>query len=143
MKQYRFLTLGAAILVAVLVFLFSVATGRQQADTARLLTFQTAYPELAELPDFAYITVTEDSFLLCTPDTTSTVAQLPPAIAAMLHDRDLLNLRKTGDDVFFITSGAADDEWGYVITQDDAVSMDSLWHLDRVDSNIFYFSTMK
>ena len=143
MKHRRLLLFGAAMLVAVLVYLFIAVIGRQQTTQARLQFFLADYPALAELPDFTYVTAKEDGFLLCTPGMTSTVAQLPGNIAAMLRNRDLLNLRKTGDDVFFITSGAADDEWGYVITQDDAVSMEGLWHLDRVGSNIFSFSTMK
>ena len=143
MKHRRLLLVGAAMLVAVLVCLVIAVIGRQQTIQARLQVFQADYPALAELPDFTYITATEDCFLLCTPDTSSIAAQLPANITSMLRSRDLLGLRKTGDDVFFITGGAADDEWGYVITQDDAVSMDGLWHLDRVDRNIFSFSTMK
>ena len=71
------------------------------------------------------------------------LAVLPEPIADMLHDRDLLGLRKAGDDVFFITSGAVDDEWGYVISGDSAVCMDGLWCLNRVAGHVYSFSTMK
>ena len=59
----------------------------------------------------------------------------------MLQGRDWLGLRKTGDDVFFITGGAVDDETGYVITGDSEVCMEGLHHIERVGGNIFRFST--
>ena len=55
----------------------------------------------------------------------------------------LLGLRKAGDDVFFVTGGAVDDEWGYVITGDSAVGMNGLWQLERVDGHVYRFSTRK
>lgn len=106
--------------------------------------WQAAYDDLISLPDFEYVSDQGDgSFLLCSYDEPAQSATLPEAIADMLQDRDLLNLRKQGDDVFFITGGAVDDEWGYVISGDSAVCMDGLWHLDRVDGHMYRFSTKK
>lgn len=111
---------------------------------ADIRTWQSAYPALAELPDFDRLSAQPDgSFLLHKYGEPDQSAVLPEDIAEMLRERDVLHLRKSGDDVFFTTGGAVDDEWGYVITGDDAVSMDGLWHLERVGGNVYAFSTRK
>lgn len=111
---------------------------------ADIRTWQSAYSPLAELPDFDWVSAQADgSFLLHKHGEPDLSAMLPEDVADMLRQRDLLGLRKSGDDVFFITGGAVDDEWGYVITGDDAVCMEGLWHLDRVGGSVYRFSTMK
>ena len=111
---------------------------------ADIRTWQSAYPALAELPDFDCVSAQPDGgFLLHKYGAADQAAVLPEDIAEMLRERDLLGLRKSGDDVFFITASAVDDEWGYVITGDDAVCMEGLWHLDRVGGSVYKFSTMK
>ena len=111
---------------------------------ADIRIWQSAYPALAELPDFDRLSAQPDgSFLLHKYGEPDQSAVLPEAIAEMLRERDVLHLRKSGDDVFFTTGGAVDDEWGYVITGDDAVFMDGLWHLERVGGNVYAFSTRK
>ncbi len=151
MKFRRFLAyllIGGCMAVAALfVAAFVLASISLRNDPwleADIRTWQSAYDDLAALPDFEYVSAQEDgSFLLHDDDKPAQSATLPEAIADMLHDRDLLGLRKRGDDVFFITGGAVDDEFGYVITDDACVSMNGLWHLDRVDGSVFRFSTMK
>lgn len=111
---------------------------------ADIRTWQAAYPALAELPDFDRLSAQPDgSFLLHQYGKPDQSALLPEDIANMLRQRDLLGLRKSGDDVFLTTGGAVDDEWGYVLTTDDEVSMESLWHLERVGGSVYKFSTMK
>ena len=116
----------------------------QQKESIRRNTFLAAYSDLSNLPDFTYVThQTDNIFLLQTPDAPAQSAILPQSIASMLAKRQLLSLRKVGDDVFFITGGAVDDEFGYVISSDDQIYIDGLWHIDRVESGLYRFSTMK
>ena len=139
----RSLPLGILLLCLALAWGMLVAF-RQQEETARIQEFREAYPDLTSLPDFEYITRQADgSFLLQTPGEPAQSAFLPQSIADMLAGRELLGLRKCGDDLFFITSGAADDALGYVISGDAQVDMDGLWQLDRVDGQVYRFSTWK
>lgn len=111
---------------------------------ADIRIWQSAYPALCELPDFDWVSAQPDgSFLLHQYGATDQPAVLSEDIAGMLQKRDLLGLRKSGDDVFFITGGAVDDEWGYVISGDDSVCVEGLWHLDRIGGNVYAFSTRK
>ena len=111
---------------------------------ADIRTWQSAYPFLAELPDFDWLSIQPDStFLLHKYGEADQSAALPEAIAAMLRERDVLGMRKSGDDVFFIIGGAVDDAWGYVITGDAAVCMEGLWHVDRISGSVYRFSTRK
>ena len=111
---------------------------------ADIRTWQDAYPVLAELPDFDWLSIQPDStFLLHKYGEVDQSAVLPEAIADMLRERDVLGMRKSGDDVFFITGGAVDDAWGYVITEDAAVCMEGLWHVDRISGSVYRFSTRK
>lgn len=151
MKIRRFiayLLVGSCVAVVVLFVavwaLAGIALRNDPWLEADIRIWQAAYDDLAALPDFAYVSAQDDgSFLLHNDGEPDQSATLPQAIADMLHDRDLLGLRKSGDDVFFITSGAVDDAWGYVISGDSAVCMDGLWHLDRVAGTVYRFSTMK
>lgn len=151
MKFRRFLAyllVGGCVTVVVLFVAVWVLAGIALRNDpwleADIRIWQEAYDDLAALPDFAYVSARDDgNFLLHSPGMPDQSAVLPEAIADMLHDRDLLGLRKSGDDVFFITSGAVDDAWGYVISGDSAVCMDGLWHLDRVAGTVYRFSTMK
>lgn len=147
-KTLAYLLIGGCIAVAVLYLLVYVLACMAVHDDpwleADIRTWQSAYPALAALPDFDWVSAQPDgSFLLHKYGEPDQSAVLPEDIAEMLRERDVLHLRKSGDDVFFTTGGAADDEWGYVITGDDAVSMDGLWHLERVGGNVYEFSTMK
>ena len=111
---------------------------------ADIRIWQSAYPALAELPDFDWLSIQPDStFLLHKYGEADQSAALPEAIADMLRERDVLGMRKSGDDVFFITGGAVDDAWGYVITEDAAVCMEGLWHVDRISGSVYRFSTRK
>lgn len=151
MKFRRFLAwllisgwMAVAVLFVAAFILASISLRSDPWLEADIRTWRSAYDDLAALPDFEYVSAQEDgSFLLHDPGKPAQSAALPEAIADMLHDRDLLGLRKRRDDVFFITGGAVDDEFGYVITRDDCVRMEGLWHLDRVNSNVYKFSTMK
>ena len=151
MKIRRFmayLLVGGCVTVVVLFVAMWVLAGiALRSDPwleADIRIWQAAYDELAALPDFEYVSDQDDgSFLLHSYGEPDQAAVLPAAIADMLHERDLLGLRKSDDDVFFITSGSVDDEFGYVISSDSCVTMDGLWHLDRVDGCVYEFSTMK
>ena len=151
MKFLRFLAyllVGGCIFVVVLfvaaLILASISLQNDPWLEADIRIWQATYDELAALPDFEYVSDQDDGgFLLHSYGEPDQAAVLPAAIADMLHERDLLGLRKSGDDVFFITSGAVDDEFGYVISGDSCVDMDGLWHLDRVDGCVYEFSTMK
>lgn len=145
-KILAYLLIGgsvAVVLLTVLVYVFGcVAMLDDPWLEADMRAWQSAYPALAALPDFDWLSEQADgSFLLHRAGGADQSAVLPEEIADMLHGRDLLGLRKSGDDVFFITSGAVDDEGGYVITGDSQVNMDGLHHIERVGGNIFRFST--
>ena len=135
----------AAVLLVVLCYVLGLMAVYEdpwlQAD---IRTWQAAYPALAALPDFIWVSDQPDgSFLLHKYGEPDQAAALPQEIAGMLQDRDLLGLRKIGDDVFFLTAGAVDDEWGYVITGDTDVCMEGLATLERVGNGVFRFSTRK
>lgn len=138
---------GCFPVVVVFVALYVLLCASVREDPwleADIRTWQDAYPALAELPDFDWVSAQPDgSFLLHKYGAADQAAVLPEDIAEMLRQRDLLGLRKSGDDVFFTTGGAVDDEWGYVITGDEAVCMAGLWQLDRVGGSVYRFSTMK
>lgn len=147
-KILAYALIGMCIAVAVLYLLVYVLGCMAIHDDpwleADIRTWQAAYPALAELPDFDRLSAQPDgSFLLHKYGEPDQSAMLPEDMAEMLRERDVLHLRKSGDDVFFTTGGAVDDEWGYVITGDDAVFMEGLWHLDRVGGNVYAFSTRK
>lgn len=147
-KILAYALIGMCIAVAVLYLLVYVMGCMAIHDDPRLEAdiriWQSAYPALAELPDFDRLSAQPDgSFLLHKYGEPDRSAVLPEAIAEMLRERDVLHMRKSGDDVFFTTGGAVDDEWGYVITGDEAVSLDGLWHLERVGGNVYAFSTRK
>ena len=133
-----------AVSLIMIALLFVSITLHNHQTEALLCTLQATYPVLSSLPDFDWLSDQPDgSFLLHKYGEPDQSAALPEDIADMLRARTLLGLRKTGDDVFFITGGAADDEWGYVITTDEAVCMEGLWHLDRIDSHAYRFTTMR
>ena len=147
MKAHKFLAYLLVTDCFAVVTLFVLLCASVRDDPwleADIRTWQSAYPALADLPDFDWLSAQPDgSFLLHKYGEPDQSAVLPEAIAEMLRERDVLHLQKSGDDVFFTTGGAVDDEWGYVITGDDAVSMDGLWHLERVGGNVYAFSTRK
>lgn len=138
---------GCIAVVVLFVIVWGLACMAIQDDPwleADIRTWQSAYPALAELPDFDWVSAQPDSsFLLHKYGAADQATVLPEDVAEMLRQRDVLRLRKSGDDVFFTTGGAVDDEWGYVITGDEAVSMEGLWHLERVGGSVYRFSTMK
>lgn len=143
MKKRRILAL-LFIAAVLLILLLCLRTHDLRQKEANIRTWQAAYPALAELPDFDWLSDQEDgSFLLHKYGEPDQSAVLPEEIADMLHDRELLGLRKSGNDVYFITSGALDDEWGYVITGDEAVCMEGLRTLERVGGSVYRFSTRK
>lgn len=143
----KMLAYGLIVGCFVMVGLFALLCASVREDPwleADIRTWQDAYPVLAELPDFDWLSIQPDStFLLHKYGETDQSAVLPEAIAAMLLERDALGMRKSGDDVFFITGGAVDDAWGYVITGDAAVCMEGLWHVDRISGSVYRFSTRK
>ena len=133
-----------AVSLIMIALLFVSITLHNHQTEALLCTLQATYPVLSSLPDFDWLSAQPDgSVLLHKYGEPDQPAILPEDIANMLRTRKLLSLRKTGDDVFFITGGAADDEWGYVITTDDTVHMEGLWHLDRIKNRVYHFSTMR
>ena len=133
-----------AVTLIILALLFVATAIHDNQPEAHFRTYQAAYPALAALPDFDWLSDQPDgSFLLRRYGEPDRPAVLPEDIADMLRARDVLGLRKTGDDVFFIIGGAADDEWGYVITANADVYIEGLWQLDRVGSGVYEFSTMK
>lgn len=143
-KTLAYLLLAGCIAVVVLYMLLCMSVRNDPWLEADIRTWQSAYPALAELPDFDWLSAQPDgSFLLHKYGEPDQSAVLPEAIAEMLRERDVLHLRKSGDDVFFTTGGAVDDEWGYVISADDSVCMEGLWQLDKVGGSVYKFSTMK
>lgn len=145
-ERRRWLT--AAVLLAVLICCGLIL---RQADvrarSMQLQVFREAHPALATLPDFEYVSgKATGEFVLRLPDGSAMPAQLPEGIAAMLRDtrwiidrHGLLNLRKRGDDVFYITGGGPDDETGFVISGDDGVNMTSVRELTWVQGRIYAF----
>ena len=134
--------MAIAVLFVAAFILASISLRSDPWLEADIRTWQSAYDDLAALPDFEYVSAQGDgSFLLHSYGEPDQSAALPSSIADMLHDRDLLGLRKNGDDVFFITGGAVDDCWGYVVSADDAVCMEGLHVLRREGGRVGYFST--
>ena len=143
-KFLAYLLIAGCIAVVALFVLLCMSVRDDPWLEADIRTWQSAYSSLAELPDFDWVSAQPDGgFLLHKYGESDQSAVLPEAIADMLRERDVLGMRKSGDDVFFITGGAVDDAWGYVITEDAAVCMEGLWHVDRISGSVYRFSTRK
>ena len=143
-----------ALAAVVLVMLSMLAGGiirecRESAEEALVRDLNAAYDALAAQPDFIRMRAEEGLLSLTLAD--GTVLQIP-ADAALLGRFSrpwpdafrLIGGWKSGDDVYFITGGAVDDRWGYVLSGDDAIGTQGLMHLRRVLSGggAWYFSTM-
>ena len=58
------------------------------------------------------------------------------------NDKRIISVRKDGDIVYFIISGAVDDEQGIVFINDDSNSMlDGIKRLERIGGNSYRYST--
>lgn len=145
--------IAALICIVLLASAWAVAALviRDQHERGELDLLQelwAAYGILAERPDFIRMRPEGEWLRLYMQDGTELCVSVPKDFASRFdlpwHDAFRLSGGwKQGDDVFFITGGAVDDCWGYVLTADDAVSMEGLHQLDRVGGGAFRFSTMK
>lgn len=102
---------------------------------------------LADEPDFIRMKTDVDGLRLYMTDGTERLTDVPPEMLARFDrpwwdEYRLAGGWKRGDDVFFITGGAVDDCWGYVISDDDGVCVDGLMQLQRAGGSAWYFSTM-
>lgn len=112
-----------------------------------LQDLQTVYGVLAEQPDFRRMRAEGEWLRLYLADGTELCVGVPAELSERFampwpNAFHLCGGWKVGDDVFFITGGAVDDCWGYVLTADDAVSMEGLHQLKRVGGGTFRFSTV-
>lgn len=146
MKRRRRWLTAAALLAVLICGGLILRQADKRARDAQLQVFRDAYPALAALPDFEYVSGKAEEFLLHLPDGSTASVPLPEGITAMLRDtrwiidrHGLLNLRKCGDDVFFITGGGPDDETGFVISADEVVDMTSVRELAWVQGRIYAF----
>lgn len=140
---------------AVLILLLALAAvavwierdWREDQEMAFLRELRTAHEAFAAQPDFVRMKVEGEWVRLYLADGTEQVVSLPVDLLtrSMLpwwHPFRLAGGWKCGDDVFFITGGAVDDCWGYVLSADAEISLEGLNVLRRVGGYAWYFSTM-
>ena len=141
------LTIALVLLAIVLIGGLAVREWREREKMAFLRDLYAAHEVLAAQPDFVRMKAEGEWVRLYLADGTEQAVGLPSeSLARSLlpwwHPFRLLGGWKSGDDVFFITGGAADDCWGYVVSADDAVCMEGLHVLRREGGRVWYFSTM-
>ena len=144
---------GRVIVAFVLLLALVIVAGlierewREREEMALLQELDAAHEVLVAQPDFIRMKAEGEWVRLYMTDGTEQAIGLPVDLIArsMLpwgHPFRLVGGWKCGDDVFFITGGAVDDCWGYVLSADAEVSLDGLNTLRRVGWNAWYFSTM-
>jgi hypothetical protein len=59
------------------------------------------------------------------------------------YDRSipLVTIRKEFGNLYFVTAGSVDDEYGVVFMNDNANNLDGIMSLERVGGNAFLYST--
>lgn len=143
----RVMVILALLLALVLMAGLIVQEWRESEEMALLQELHTAHEELFAQPDFTRMKAEGEWVRLYLADGTEKVISLPVDLLARSilpwwHPFRLSGGWKCGDDVFFITGGAVDDCWGYVLSADAEVSLEGLNVLRRVGGNAWYFSTM-
>lgn len=140
--------LAAAVLLVVLLLAgLMIREQRESGEAALLQELNAAYATLSAQPDFTRMKAEGEWVRLYLTDGTEQAVSLPVDILPRFglpwgHPFRLSGGWKTGDDVFFITGGAVDDCWGYVISEDEEVSLEGLNVLRRIGGNAWYFSTI-
>ena len=140
------------IALALLLALALIAGGLERKwhkseEMALLQDLRAAHKMLSAQPDYTRMKAEGEWVRLYLTDGTEQVIGLPVDLLARSvlpwwHPFRLSGGWKCGDDVFFITGGAVDDCWGYVLSADAEVSLEGLNVLRRVGGNVWYFSTM-
>ena len=137
----------AALLTLALTVTLTCNALRREGEQELLQTLGEAYPQLAACPDFTRMRPEEGGLRLYLTDGTEQVVPLPAEVMAHFERPwwrrfRLLGGWKAGDDVYFITGGAVDDCWGYVVSGDASVGTEGLNVLRRAGGHVCYFSTM-
>lgn len=143
----RVLIVLALLLALAFVTGLIVRDWRKSEEMALIQELYTAHEVLSAQPDFTRMKAEGEWVRLYLTDGTERAIGLPVdllarSMLAWWHPFRLAGGWKCGDDVFFITGGAADDCWGYVISADSEVSLEGLNVLRRVGARAWYFSTM-
>lgn len=132
------------LLTAVAVLLAGLCLREQQKRSGEALILQLTDLSrlLREEADFARAAQDEGLLTLYSPDGAAVgVIPLTEEEQRLFTGRRVLGVHKTGDDVFFITGGAVDDETGYAVSADGELCMDGIWHAERVAGGVFRYRT--
>ena len=139
------IVVGAVLLVLAVMLAGSAMHREGGQDLLQVLS--GAYPRLAACPDFTRMSPADGGVCLTLTDGTEQYVPMPAEFTALFgrrwpHPFRLIYGWKAGDDVYFVTGGAVDDNWGYVVSGDAAVGTEGLHVLKRVGGNAWYFSTV-
>lgn len=150
MKMRRWKRALGVIALLLVVALFAgvlIRQWRADAEAELLQELYAAHQVLVQQPDFIRMKAEGEWLRLLLADGTERVIGSPTDMLSRFmrpwpHPYRLVGGWKNGDDVFFMTGGAVDDCWGYVVSESAEVPMDGLHVLRRVGGNVYYFSTM-
>lgn len=131
-------------MTAVAVLLAGLCLREQQKRSGEALILQLTDLSrlLREEADFTRAAQDAGLLMLYSPDGAA-VGEIPltDAQQRLFDGRRILGVHKLGDDVFFITGGAVDDETGYAVSADGELCMDGIWHAERVAGGVFRYRT--
>lgn len=147
LRWKRVLGVLALLLVVVLCAGVLIRQWRTGAEAELLQELYAAHQVLVQQPDFIRMKAEGEWLRLILTDGTERMIGSPTDMLSRFmlpwpHPYRLVGGWKSGDDVFFMTGGAVDDCWGYVVSEDMEIPMDGLHILRRVGGDVYYFSTM-
>ncbi len=137
MKKVIFISLVCALMV----FLFSCGSVDSDVGDQRRIEYCREINHLLEMEEFITAKIDEGFITLFDSE-----REIIKEIALPNYDKsiDIIYIRKENSAIYFITSGAVDDEEGYMfINGDENKIFDGLWSVERVTGNGYAYSTAK
>ena len=115
-------------------------------EDALLSRLSAASAELESHPDFSHAHAENGSLVLTYADASVELLSLSGSLDVFRSD--VHYAWKSGGDVYFITGGAVDDVWGYVLTRDRTLSLGEIKTLEATaytppGYRCYAFSTLK
>lgn len=137
MKKVIFISFVCALMV----FLFSCGSVGSDVGDQRRIEYCREINNLLAMEEFITAKIDEGFITLFDSE-----REIIKEIALPNYDKsiDIIYVRKENSVIYFITSGAVDDEEGYMfINGDENKIFDGLWSVERVTGNGYAYSTAK
>ena len=135
------MVLGSAVLL-----LGMITNNGHAGEEALLSRLSAASAELDAHPDFVHAHAENNSLVLTYADASVELLTLSGSLDVFRSD--VIWAWKSGGDLYFITGGAVDDVWGYVLTRDRTLSLGDVKTLEATawsppGYRSYAFSTLK